>query len=99
MENAVEVVAVPVIAAIVYGVMAVYRQLVAGKAAVWTSLIPVWAGILGTAIGVIAFYLVPEAMPADNVFTAILLGLASGLSATGADQVYKQIKKSGGGEA
>ena len=86
MENAVEVVAVPVIAAIVYGVMAVYRQLVAGKAAVWTSLIPVWAGILGTAIGVIAF-------------SAILLGLASGLSATGADQVYKQIKKSGGGEA
>lgn len=99
MENAVEVVAVPVIAAIVYGVMAVYRQLVAGKAAVWTSLIPVWAGILGTAIGVIAFYLVPEAMPADNVLTAILLGLASGLSATGADQVYKQIKKSGGGKA
>ena len=95
MENAVEVVTIPVIAAIVYGVMAVYAKLVEGKAAVWTSLIPVWAGLLGTALGVVAFYLVPEAMPADNVLTAVLLGLSSGLAATGADQVYKQMKKSG----
>ena len=86
MENALEVVTVPVIAAIVYGVMAVY------------SLIPVWAGVLGIALGVAAYFLVPEAMPADNVLSAVLLGLASGLSATGLDQVYKQIKKSGGND-
>ena len=92
MENALEVVTVPVIAAIVYGVMAVYKH------AVWTSLIPVWAGILGIALGVAAYFLVPEAMPADNVLSAVLLGLASGLSATGLDQVYKQIKKSGGND-
>ena len=98
MENALEVVTVPVIAAIVYGVMAVYKQLRAEKPAVWTSLIPVWAGVLGIALGVAAYFLVPEAMPADNVLSAVLLGLASGLSATGLDQVYKQIKKSGGND-
>ncbi len=98
MENALEVVTVPVIAAIVYGVMAVYKQLMAEKSAVWTSLIPVWAGVLGIALGVAAYFLVPEAMPADNVLSAVLLGLASGLSATGLDQVYKQIKKSGGND-
>ncbi len=95
MESAVEIVTIPVIVAIVYAVMAVYGKLVADKAAVWTSLIPVWAGLLGTVLGVVAYYLVPEAMPADNVLMAVLLGLSSGLAATGADQVYKQIKKSG----
>ena len=91
MENALEVVTVPVIAAIVYGVMAVYKQLMAEKPAVWTSLIPVWAGVLGIALGVAAYFLVPEAMPADNVLSAVLLGLASGLSATGLDQVYSEL--------
>ena len=96
MENAGEVGTVPVIAAIVYGGMAVYKQLMAEKPAVWTSLIPVWAGILGMALGIVAFYVVPEYMPADNILMAVLIGLSSGLTATGADQVYRQIKKSGG---
>ncbi len=96
MENAVEIVTIPVIVAIVYGVMAVYRKLVADKAAVWTSLIPVWAAILGTVLGVVAFYLVPECMPAENILMAVLIGLSSGLTATGADQIYRQIKKSDG---
>lgn len=96
MESAVEIVTVPVIVAIVYAIMGIYKKLVADKAAVWTSLIPVWAGILGAILGVAAFYLVPEAMPADNVLVAVLIGLSSGLGATGANQVYKQIKKSGG---
>ena len=96
MSSNLEVVTIPVIVAIVYGVMAVYRQLVSGKAAVWTGLIPVWAGILGMALGIVAFYVVPEYMPADNILMAVLIGLSSGLTATGADQVYRQIKKSGG---
>ena len=95
MQNAVEIVTIPVIAAIVYGVMTVYAMLVGGKAAVWTSLITVWAGLLGTALGVVAFYLVPEAMPADNVLMAVLFGLSSGPAATGADPVFKQIRKAG----
>ena len=45
---------------------------------------------------IVAFYVVPEYMPADNILMAVLIGLSSGLTATGADQVYRQIKKSGG---
>ena len=32
-------------------------------------------------------------MPAENVFVAIIIGGASGLSATGAHQIFKQTSK------
>ena len=98
MENALEVVTVPVIAAIVYGVMAVYKQLMAEKPAVWTSLIPVWAGVLGIALGVAAYFLVPEGGAEARVLGAVLVRLASAVAARGLERVYRQIKKSGGND-
>lgn len=93
MESALEIISVPVIAGIVYFVMAVYKQLMAGKPAIWTSLIPVWAAVLGIALGLVAYFLVPEVMPAENALVAVLVGLASGLGAVGIHQVGKQIEK------
>lgn len=89
-----EVVSIPVIVSIVYLVMAIYKKLVENKATIWTSLIPMWAAILGAALGVLAFYVVPEIVPAENVLVAIFIGMSSGLAATGTNQVFKQIKKS-----
>lgn len=88
-----EIVSVPVIIGIVYFVMEVYKALVKSAPAVWTNLIPVWAAILGLGLGVIAYFFVPTIMPADDIFTAILIGLASGLGAVGIHQVGKQIEK------
>ena len=88
-----EIVSVPVIIGIVYFVMEVYKALVKSAPAVWTNLIPVWAAILGLGLGVIAYFFVPTVMPADDIFTAILIGLASGLGAVGIHQVGKQIEK------
>ena len=93
MESALEIISVPVIAGIVYFVMAVYKSLVKNAPAIWTSLIPVWAAVLGIALGLVAFFLVPEVMPAENVLVAVLVGLASGLGAVGVHQVGKQIEK------
>lgn len=93
MESALEIISVPVIAGIVYFVMAVYKSLVKDAPAIWTSLIPVWAAVLGVALGLVAYFLVPEAMPAENVLVAVLVGLASGLGAVGVHQVGKQIEK------
>lgn len=93
MENVLEIVSVPVIVGIVYFVMAVYKTLVKNAPAIWTSLIPVWAAVLGIGLGVLAYYLVPDVMPADNVLVAVLVGLASGLGAVGVHQVGKQIEK------
>lgn len=93
-----EIVSVPVIIGIVYFVMEVYKTLVKNAPAVWTNLIPVWAAVLGLGLGIIAYYCVPEVMPADDVFTAILIGLASGLGAVGIHQVGKQISNTKNGE-
>lgn len=86
-----EVVSIPVIVSIVYLVMAIYKKLVENKATIWTSLIPMWAAVLGAVLGVVAFYVVPEIVPAENVLVAIFVGMSSGLAATGTNQVFKQI--------
>ena len=56
-------------------------------------LIPMWAALLGVVLGIVAFYAVPAIIPADNVLVAILVGGASGLAATGTNQIYKQLTK------
>ena len=91
--NNLEIITVPVIAGIVYFVMAVYKKLVSGQSQIWTNLIPVWASILGIALGLLAYFFVPDSIVADNVLAAILQGLASGLVAVGVNQVYKQATK------
>lgn len=52
--------------------------------------LPVICGVLGGALGVVALKVMPE-YPASDLLTAIAVGIASGLSATGANQVLKQL--------
>ena len=44
-------------------------------------------------LGIVAFYALPSIIPAHDIFTAILIGASSGLSATGMNQIFKQLKK------
>ena len=86
-----EAASVPVIVAIVYAALTIYKQIVTSEK--WMRLIPVWAALLGVILGVLGFYLAPGLLPADDVLTAILVGAASGMAATGANQVTKQLSK------
>ena len=52
--------------------------------------LPVICGALGGCLGVVALYVMPE-FPARDVLTAIAIGIVSGLAATGAHQIYKQL--------
>ncbi len=54
--------------------------------------IPVVCGVLGGVLGVVASYVMPT-FPADNVLDAIAIGIVSGLAATGAHQIGKQLSK------
>ena len=54
--------------------------------------IPVVCGVLGAILGVAAMYTVPD-FPADDAISAVAVGIVSGLAATGADQISKQLKK------
>lgn len=54
--------------------------------------LPVIAGAFGGILGVVAM-LVMQEFPASDPLTAIAIGIVSGLAATGAHQVYKQLTK------
>ena len=54
--------------------------------------IPVLVGIAGGVIGIPAMYILPG-FPATDIITAIAVGIASGLAAVGANQIYKQSQK------
>ena len=54
--------------------------------------IPVIVGICGGVLGVVGFITGMPDFPAADVITSIAVGIASGLAATGLDQVGKQLK-------
>jgi hypothetical protein len=54
--------------------------------------IPVIVGVCGGIIGVVAFLIGMPDFPAQDIITAIAVGVSSGLAATGANQVVKQLK-------
>lgn len=55
--------------------------------------IPPIMGITGAALGALAFFVSPKIIPADDIITAIAIGIVSGFAATGINQIYKQAKK------
>ena len=54
--------------------------------------IPVVCGTVGIVLGIAALYLGVPDFPASDPLTAAAIGCASGLAATGADQLVKQLK-------
>lgn len=57
--------------------------------------IPTICGILGAVLGIPAMLIMPD-FPATDYITAIAVGIASGLAATGVNQVFKQLKNDKG---
>lgn len=53
--------------------------------------IPVIVGLAGGILGVVGMYVIPD-FPANDVMTAVAVGIVSGLASTGVNQVYKQLK-------
>lgn len=55
--------------------------------------IPAMMGIFGLALGLVAFIWWPEVVPATDPITAAAIGVVSGLTATGINQIWKQSMK------
>ena len=55
------------------------------------NIIPVIVGTIGGILGVIGMYVIPN-FPANDILNAIAVGIVSGLSSTGVNQIYKQVK-------
>lgn len=84
-----EFVSVPCIVLIVYMVIEVIK--LCSSSQVVSKLFPMISCVLGIGLGLVAFFCCPTIIPAGNVLSAILIGGASGLSATGANQIIKQL--------
>lgn len=54
--------------------------------------LPVLCGVVGGILGVVGMYVMPD-FPANDVITSVAVGIVSGLAATGANQVYKQLSQ------
>lgn len=55
--------------------------------------IPIIVGVVGGIIGTVAYLTGMPNFPANDVITAIAVGIVSGLSSTGINQIWKQFKK------
>lgn len=87
-----EIATIPALAAIVYTIIDITKTAMGGDEK-FRRFIPLIACVLGAVCGVVAFYCVPGVMETENLLVAIVLGAASGLSATGTNQVAKQLTK------
>lgn len=52
--------------------------------------IPITCGVCGCVLGIAGMFLMPD-FPATDYITAAAVGIVSGLAATGANQVFKQL--------
>jgi len=85
-------ISVPAIATAVYVIIEIIKKCV-GENEKFYRFIPLIALVIGVIAGVLCFYFIPTIIPASNVVIAMVIGGASGLTATGANQIFKQITK------
>lgn len=90
-----EIVTVPVIVGFCYLVGFIIKLFNNEKL---NNFIPGICAVIGLILGLVAFYTIPNLIPADNWLTASVIGGFSGLAATGVNQIVKKIKASIGGE-
>lgn len=92
MDAFTEITTIPALAAIVYTIIDIAKTAMGGDEK-FRRFIPLIACVLGAICGVVAFYFVPGVLDTQNLLVAIVLGAASGLSATGTNQIAKQLTK------
>ena len=92
-----QVISVPAIATIVYWVVNLIKY-ATNNSESFKRLIPLVSAGLGAVLGIMCYFLIPEIILASNILVAIISGGASGLSATGCNQIFKQLSKTDKGE-
>lgn len=84
---------IPIIAAITYALIECYK-VVFSRFSKTSCFIPLIAAFLGAGIGIILFQFCPGLIAANTWYDALIIGGFSGLTATGVNQIGKQLIKS-----
>jgi type II secretory pathway pseudopilin PulG len=82
---------VPAIIAIVYLIALIVKSMSTNEKL--DRMIPAICGVSGLILGILIFFTIPGWMPVSNWAEAAATGIASGLAATGINQIYKQFTK------
>ena len=86
-------ISIPIIVTLCYMAGEVYKVLFKNKKNAY-KLIPVFMATLGGLLGVFIYLTAPNIMAnAENIWVALELGIVSGASATGTNQIIKQLFK------
>lgn len=89
---------IPAVCIAVYAIIELLKYLFFSKKEELKKFIPIAAALIGCAITIIAFLVCPEIVPASSWYGAALMGIASGLSSVGVNQIKKQITQGNGEE-
>ncbi len=90
-----EIICVPIIVALTYSLIELYKKTLAKNNEILNRIIPLLGLALGSVAGIVCYFAFPEIIIAHNLLSAIIVGASSGLSATGCNQIFKQLKKYG----
>jgi len=85
-------ISVPAIATAVYLLIEVLKKAF-NNSEKFLRFIPLISLIIGVIAGIICYFFIPSIIPAPNIVVAIIIGGASGLTATGTNQIVKQLSK------
>ena len=87
-----EICSIPAIAALCYGFIELLKR-TSNHSDKLKNAYPLISALLGVALGVVAFLAEPNLMVSNTVLGAALCGMASGLSATGGNEILQRMKK------
>ena len=85
-------ISVPIIVVCCYIVGELFKLIFKNKQEAY-NYIPIITAVMGGALGILIFYTNPEIIMAQNPWSALGMGIISGSSATGTNQIIKQIFK------
>ena len=81
---------IPVIVVCCYLIGELFKLIFSNKQNTY-KYIPIITALAGGLLGVAIFFTNPEILAVDNAWSALGIGIVSGASATGANQIIKQI--------
>lgn len=81
---------IPIIVVCSYLVGELYKLIFQYKPNAY-KFIPIVTPLVGGILGIAIFLTTPDLLGVQNIWNALLLGIVSGASATGANQIIKQI--------
>lgn len=79
-------VTIPIIVVACYGLIELIK-----KTSLESKWYPVLSGAIGSVLAVLLYFIAPEIVGMSSPWAALVGGLASGLAATGTNQVFKQL--------